>query len=110
VLNVTTEDGETEGYTASDHVRALFSHSGQRLFDFCLANSTPLPPDIAARYAKQGANQTVVDEEELLRLGVSTILYPMLDCSNGYARHNPEALAGELMALYKQMSPTKIYN
>ena len=29
VLNVATEDGETEGYSASDHVRAIFSQIGR---------------------------------------------------------------------------------
>ena len=43
VLNVMTQDGETEGYTASDHIEALFSNSGEHLFDWCLANSLAIP-------------------------------------------------------------------
>ena len=109
VLNVSTQDGETEQYTASDHVRALFYHSGRKLFDYCLANSTPLPEDIAARYSEQGASQTVVDEAELERLGVTTILRPMLDCTSGLARHNPQRLADEIMSLYREKSPTRIF-
>ena len=33
VCNVMTQDGETEGYTVSDHIRALFKHSCPGLFD-----------------------------------------------------------------------------
>ena len=109
VLNVTTQDGETERYTASDHVRALFSHSSRKLFNYCLANSTPLPEDVAARYREQGASRTVVDVEELERLGVTTILRPMLDCAGGLARHNPQRLAEEIMDLYREKSPTKVF-
>lgn len=110
VLNVTTEDGETENYTASDHVRALLSHAnGRRLFDYCLANSTPLPKEIAERYAAVGACQTVVDNEELERMGVVTLSRPMLDCSGGIARHNPEKLAREIVRIYREKSPTRIY-
>lgn len=109
VLNVTTQDGETENYTASDHIKALFAHSGRKLFDFCIANSTPLPEDVAMRYKTQGACQTVVDSDELEKLGVKTILCPMLDCSGGYARHDSKLLAKEIMRLYKEESPTKIY-
>lgn len=109
VLNVTTEDGETEGYTASDHVRALLYHSGGQLFDYCLANSTPLPEEVAKRYAAQGACQTLVDNAELERMGVNTILRPMLDCTDGYAHHNCNRLAQEIMSLYNEKSPTKIY-
>jgi len=109
VLNVTTQDGETENYSASDHVKALFAHSGRKLFDYCVANSTPLPEDVAQRYKMQGACQTVVDSVELEKLGVKTILCPMLDCSDGYARHDSRLLANEIMSLYKEESPTKIY-
>ena len=109
VLNVTTQDGETENYSASDHVKALFAHSGRKLFDYCVANSTPLPEDVAQRYKMQGACQTVVDSVELEKLGVKTILCPMLDCSDGYARHDSKLLANEIMSLYKEESPTKIY-
>ncbi|MEA4893954.1 MAG: gluconeogenesis factor YvcK family protein [Oscillospiraceae bacterium] len=109
VLNVSTQDGETEMYTASDHVKALFSHSGKKLFDYCLANSTPLPEDVAARYREQGASRTVVDTDELEKLGVTAILKPMLDCTGGLARHNPQRLADEIMDLYREKSPTRIF-
>lgn len=54
ILNVMTQDGETEGYTASDHVRALQRHSTGRLFDYCLANDAPIPPEICRRYGAPG--------------------------------------------------------
>lgn len=108
VLNVTTQDGETEGYAASDHIRALFEHSGRKLFSLCLANSTPLPEDVALRYKQEGASQTLVDLEKLEVLGVETLMRPMLDCSAGLARHDPIRLAEEIMAIYREKSPTKI--
>ena len=36
VCNVMTQEGETEGYTASDHIAALFHHSAPGLFELCL--------------------------------------------------------------------------
>ena len=49
VANVMTQEGETEGYTASDHIQAIFQHSAPGLFDLCLANSSPIPKGDAAR-------------------------------------------------------------
>ena len=43
VCNVMTQEGETEGYTVSDHIAALFKHSVPGLFDLCLTNSSPIP-------------------------------------------------------------------
>lgn len=109
VLNIATEDGETEGYAASDHVRAIFSHGGGRLFDYCLVNSTPFPPEVLARHRKAGGDQTVADVEELERLGVSVLSRPMLDCRDGFAHHDPELLAREIIEIFREKSPTRIY-
>ena len=49
VLNIMTQDGETEGYSAGDHIEALFSNSGEHLFDWCLANSREIPAELAER-------------------------------------------------------------
>lgn len=109
ILNVATEDGETEGFTASDHVRAIFSHGGGKLFDYCLANSEAFPPDVLARHMELGGCQTSVDSQELEQLGVTTVMRPMLSCGDGYAHHDPRLLADAIMGLYKEKSPTKIY-
>lgn len=109
ILNVATEDGETEGFTASDHVRAIFSHGGGKLFDYCLANSEPFPQDVLARHMELGGCQTPVDSQELEQLGVTTVMRPMLSCGDGYAHHDPQLLAEAIVRLYKEKSPTKIY-
>ena len=98
-----------ENYSAADHVRAHFTHGGQKLFDYCIVNSEPLPEAIAARYRAEGACQTVVDDAELEALGVRTIRAPLLDCSRGFARHDPKKLAAEIMRLYQEEAHTKIY-
>lgn len=110
VLNVMTQDGETERYRASDHVRALMEHAGGRkLFDYCLANSAPLPADLLERYRQTDAEPTVVDEENIRAMGVEVVLAPLADDTADKARHQPAALAAELMRLYRDRSRTKIY-
>ena len=39
VCNIMTQEGETEGYTAADHLQALLKHGAPDLVDLCLANS-----------------------------------------------------------------------
>jgi uncharacterized cofD-like protein len=110
VLNIMTQDGETERLTASDHVRALFRHAGDRkLFDYCLANSAALPPEVLARYKKLGSEPTVVDAAELESLGVTVVTADIADITADKARHDPLALAEELMLLYRNKSHTRIY-
>ena len=49
ICNIMTQDGETEGMTASDHVKALLDHSGPGLVDLCLCNSAPVRPGLVER-------------------------------------------------------------
>ena len=63
ICNVMTESGETEGYTVSDHIRALFNHGCYGLFGLCMVNSAPLPRIIAQRYAKEGSAPVFCDEK-----------------------------------------------
>ena len=49
ICNIMTQDGETEGYTAADHLEALLRHGREGLVDLCLANNAPIPCALAAR-------------------------------------------------------------
>ncbi|MBE6940352.1 MAG: YvcK family protein [Ruminococcaceae bacterium] len=102
ICNVMTQEGETEGYTVSDHIRALFKHSRDGLFDLCLTNSAPIPHSVALRYAREDAEPIVCDVEECAKLGVEIISCPVATVENGYVRHNPGHLARELMELHQR--------
>lgn len=104
VCNVMTQEGETEGYTASDHIAALMQHGGMGLFDLCLTNSSPIPKGVAARYAEEGAELIRVDTEKCASLGVEIVNRPVATVENGYVRHNPGHLARELILLHAERS------
>jgi uncharacterized cofD-like protein len=109
VLNVMTQDGETEGYRASDHIRALFDHTAPGLFDYCLVNSLPIPESALARYRSEGAEPTEVDEREVLRCGVQIARAPVASWKGGLVRHDSDALASAVIALYREKTTTRIY-
>lgn len=102
ICNVMTESGETEGYTASDHIQAIFNHSCPCLFDLCLVNSAPLPRLIAQHYAREGSIPVFCDERACEHLGVEMIARPICAVENQLIRHNPGHVAAELMTLYRQ--------
>ncbi len=109
VGNIMTQPGETEGYTAADHIRQLFAHSADRLFDICLVNSAPLPEAVRRRYEEEGAEPIHIDREAIAALGVELVDAPLAELQNGLVRHNPALLAGEVMRLYSAKAPTRLY-
>ncbi|MEY8386720.1 gluconeogenesis factor YvcK family protein [Oscillospiraceae bacterium 38-13] len=104
VCNVMTQEGETEGYTAADHIAAIFQHSADRLFHLCLVNSASIPEDAAARYAQEGAELLRCDGERCAALGVELVSRPIASVQDGYVRHHPDRLAQELILLHSERS------
>ena len=43
ICNVMTQPGETDGYTAEDHVQAIYDHVGHSLFDVVVVNRGEIP-------------------------------------------------------------------
>jgi uncharacterized cofD-like protein len=104
VANVMTQEGETEGYTLSDHIDALFLHSVPGLFHLCLTNSSPVPQNIAERYAQEGAEPLKLDVERCAAQGVEVVNRPIATIEDGYVRHQADRLAQEIILLHAERS------
>ena len=104
VCNIMTQEGETEDYTVSDHIAAIFAHSAQGLFRLCLTNSSPIPKAVAARYAEEGAERIRCDKSACAALGVEVVERPVATVESGFVRHSSAALARELILLHAERS------
>lgn len=98
ICNVMTQPGETDGFTASDHLRALLEHTGEQLVDYMIINDQMVPPEAQAVYAEEGAEPVLLDPEKIISQGVTPITAPLLN-TNGLVRHDADLLADLLSAL-----------
>ncbi|MCM8789951.1 MAG: YvcK family protein, partial [Candidatus Omnitrophica bacterium] len=73
VCNIMTQPGETDNFTASDHIRTLILHSHPRIFDFCLVNSGPIPESVLNRYSQEGSRPVELDLKEIRLMGYRVI-------------------------------------
>lgn len=108
ICNVMTQEGETEGYSAADHIQAIFRHSAEHLFDLCLTNSAPIPKEICERYAVEGAAPIVCDISACEKLGVEMIAKPVSAICDGKVKHDTNALAREIFAIYSDRGAMRI--
>lgn len=97
VVNLLTQPGETAGYTAADHVRAVRDHLGD-VVDVALVHRGPLPPELAAAHVAEGARPVEVDRAELEALGTVPVVQDLL-AAGAVARHDPVKLARALLAI-----------
>ena len=109
ICNIMTQDGETEGMTASEHIAALLRHSGSGLMDICLANSAPVRPRLIKRYQEEDAVPLTVDKEKIEAMGVELIMRPLSSETLDYARHSSARLAQAIMDIYQDRAHTKIF-
>ena len=104
IANVMTQEGETEGYSNSDHIRAIFQHSAPGLFHLCLVNSATIPQDVLGSYAQEGAEPLRSSKAACAELGVELVSRPVSTVRDGLVRHDPELLAAALLELHAQRS------
>ena len=109
VCNIMTQDGETEGMTAQDHLAALLEHGGPRLVNLCLCNSDPVSRELLERYSAEDAEPMRVNRREIELLGAEVVQRPLMDMDCGYARHSGVKGAQAVLELYHQRADTKIF-
>jgi uncharacterized cofD-like protein len=103
VVNLMTQPGETTGYSASDHIRAIYEHTGPGLFDWVVVNRAPVAPRLLRRYRSEGAEPVRIDVPELQQMGLRCILDDLLE-QGGVVRHNADRLTRLLLEEFIQKS------
>jgi uncharacterized cofD-like protein len=92
VCNLMTQRGETDGYSASDHLRALLCYLPRGSIDACVYN-TVIGTAVAQRYFKSGSHVVPGSADEIRGMGVVPAAAPLFKKGQIKARHDSELLA-----------------
>jgi len=101
ICNVMTQPGETDGYSAADHVQALVDHVGDRLFDYVIVHSGRIPLEVRRRYAQEGKEPVRCDRRRLEAMGYRVIV-DQLAVWHTYLRHNAARLSDHILRIVAQ--------
>lgn len=106
VLNIMTQDGETEGYTAIDHAHALMLHSSEKILDACIYNTARVPEKLLEKYRTEDSEPVEVEKDRAAfeKAGIELCGFPLISESSEFARHDPELLASAIMEFFTQRS------
>jgi uncharacterized cofD-like protein len=103
ICNIMTQPGETDGYTVSDHIRAIDRVCGKKLFDAVVCHQRSPSPQALERYAKENSHPVFLDREDVAKLGRRVVLGKIMDeDEQGHVRHDPTRLAGVLLRWYSR--------
>lgn len=117
VCNLVTKQGQTDGFTVSDHAAEIERFAGPKTLDYVLYNEQEPDEETAKRYHDEGAYLVKVDADKLQRahyrpmagefLGALATPVPgdgktSVPVTRSLIRHDAYAAAAALMQLYEQ--------
>lgn len=109
VCNVMTQPGETDGYSASEHVRAIEEHvrpfiaAGKRVFEYVLVNTERPSEELLARYTRTGAGFVDPDANQVAQMGYKPIKGSFIS-ESAVVRHDSEKIARAILRLWSDRS------
>ena len=95
-----TQPGETVGYSAADHVKALTNHCDGIVFPNILINNRAPSPSILQKYDAERAALVDVDADQLRALQLNIVERDLL-AEDGVVRHDPDRLARAVFEMAK---------
>jgi 2-phospho-L-lactate transferase/gluconeogenesis factor (CofD/UPF0052 family) len=96
-----TQPGETDGFSASDHLGAIMRLAGAGLIDYYLANGRVVSPALRRRYARDGAAPVALHATAIRSMGVVPVERDLLreDFADRKIRHHERKLARALLRI-----------
>lgn len=98
ICNVMTQPGESDSFTASEHVTAILDCVKTRLFDYVLINTGRPSDDSLAKYREAGQHFVEPDTDRVRALGVRVLQGNYISETN-LVRHDPMKVVARLMTL-----------
>jgi uncharacterized cofD-like protein len=112
VSNLVSKQGQTDGFTVSDHAAEIERFGGSEFLDYVLYNQQAPSEEIARRYEEEGGYVTMADIENLTGQHYEAVggnfLGPMASAAKGDSliahrsliRHDAKAVAKLILDLY----------
>lgn len=100
VCNVMTQQGETSGFSAYDHVHALLQYTNNtNIIDYVVVNNQfDLQPELLEKYALENSEPVINDSDRIKALGIKVVKANLVSQDN-LIRHNPDRLARTLIRM-----------
>ena len=103
VNNLMTQPGETDGYSAREHLDTIKKYAPEIHFDFVIVNNRRINSEQAERYAAEGAYQIGIDDpiDDALDQATEIVRADLL-YDGEKVRHNSDHLAQVVLSCRKQ--------
>jgi uncharacterized cofD-like protein len=101
IANIMTQPGETDGFTAGQHLESILKFTSLKHVDYLVANTGVVDKEIISRYTRESAAPvllTSLDREKLNALNIKVIEGDFVEEKKGYIRHNASIISEMLLS------------
>jgi uncharacterized cofD-like protein len=98
ICNVMTQPGESDGFSASDHVSAIEANVQTRVFDYVLVNKALPSETLLKKYSEFGQEFVEPDVDRIRQMGYKPFTANLISESD-VVRHDPIRLAESLLKI-----------
>ncbi|MCP3885697.1 MAG: hypothetical protein GY700_09525, partial [Propionibacteriaceae bacterium] len=115
VGNIVTQPGQTDGFSAGDHLRALIQHLGKGVLDAAIFNTTLPDEEALERYRADGAEIVTADADSANH-GVKIVGADLVEDMDeqrvlwekqDLLRHHPDKLADAVCRVFAGLEPAQ---
>lgn len=104
--NIMTQPGETDDYSAADHIQGIIDHAGSGIIDYAIINTQEIPRKMQKKYRSQGAIPVKANIKEIEKLGVKVVPENLV-FETDLVRHHPHKLAKAIITLVLRLKNTE---
>ena len=99
ICNIVTQPGETDNFTASDHIKTLNKYLGKRKVNIIVVNDGNISEDMLNKYRDAEQKDPVIfDKDKLKEMGLHIIHNNYIDTSEKVLRHKVDKLSLDIYA------------
>jgi uncharacterized cofD-like protein len=102
VSNIMTQQGETIGYSLSEHIKAINDHGNRLIIDYAIANTGKIPHTLLEKYKTEDASPVLIDYDIMADMGIKVLAGDFVNIENEYLRHNFNRLAEQIFKLLNE--------
>ncbi|MBI4744802.1 MAG: YvcK family protein [Actinobacteria bacterium] len=96
ICNAMTQHGETNDYTAVNHIEVLSSYLNRKALDTVIINDSDIPEEMLSEYKREGASQVFVEFNQLRRFDLELVMADVINIKKNTVRHSSEKLENVL--------------
>ena len=103
IVNVMTQPGETDGFTAFDHVKRFVEITGLNYPDATVINTRMPPYKLLKKYFKEGQEPVLPDVANFVKHDIRIYAEELIGEDNDFIKHSPELLAHLLKKVFQDL-------